>query len=83
MKENRQPKIIIIGLGNFTEDEFMEAFYNLINSSPNDILNYDESPEYKIEKLDNLIKFFEDREEFEKCANIKKIQELINLKKYE
>lgn len=83
MDENKKPKIIIIGLGNLNQDEFMEVFYNLIVSSPEDILSYDETPEHKISKLNGLIKFFEDREEFEKCAKIKEIQELINLDKNE
>lgn len=78
MEEGKRPKIIIIGLGDLSQDEFMEVFYNLIVSSPEDILSYDETPEHKIAKLDNLLKFFEEREQFEKCAKIKQIQELIN-----
>ena len=78
MEENKRPKIIIIGLGNLSQDEFMEVFYNLIISSPDDILSYDETAEHKITKLDSLLKFFEEREQFEKCAKIKEIQELIN-----
>lgn len=83
MEENKRPKIIIIGLGDLSQDEFMEVFYNLIIASPEDILEYDETPEHKIAKLDNLLKFFEEREQFEKCAKIKKIQELINSNKNE
>ena len=83
MEENKRPKIIIIGLGNLSQDEFMEVFYNLIISSPDDILSYDETIEHKIAKLDSLLKFFEGREQFEKCAKIKEIQELINSSKNE
>lgn len=78
MEEGKLPKIIIIGLGELGHDEFMEVFYNLSISSPEDILSYDETPEHKIAKLDNLLKFFEEKEHFEKCAKIKEIQELIN-----
>jgi hypothetical protein len=79
MEENKRPKIIIIGLDNLSQDEFMEVFYNLIISSPDDILSYDETTEHKMAKLDSLLRFFEEREQYEKCAKIKEIQELINL----
>jgi hypothetical protein len=78
MEENRPPRIIILGLNNIDHDEFMEVFYNLMISSPDNILNYDETPQHKIAKLDNLLKFFEEREQFEKCAKIKQIQKLLN-----
>jgi hypothetical protein len=79
MEENKRPKIIILGLGELGQDEFMEVFYNLIISSPKDILSYDETPEHKIAKLNHLLEFFEEREQYEKCAKIKEIQQLINL----
>jgi hypothetical protein len=79
MEENKRPKIIILGLGELGQDEFMEVFYNLIISSPEDILSYDETPEHKIAKLNHLLEFFEEREQYEKCAKIKEIQQLINL----
>jgi len=77
MEENKRPKIIILGLGELAHEEFMEVFYNLIISSPEDILGYDETPEHKIAKLNHLLEFFEEREQYEKCAKIKDIQELI------
>lgn len=79
MEENKQPRIIIIGLGNINRDEIMEIFYNLIISAPSDILNYEENTDSKIEKLNGLLEFFEEREQFEKCAEIKKVKELIIL----
>lgn len=83
MEENKKPKIIIVGLGALSQDEFMEVFYNLIVSSPEDVLSYEEPPERKIAKLDALIKFFEEKEQFEKCAKIKQMQELIKSNKNE
>lgn len=79
MEENKQPRIIIIGLGNINKDEIMEIFYNLIISAPSDILNYEESTDHKIEKLNDLLEFFEDSEQFEKCVEIKKVKDLIIL----
>lgn len=79
MEENKKPRIIIIGLGNMENDYLMEVFYNLIVSSPDEILNYNESSNYKIEKINNLLKYFEEKEEFEKCIKIKKVKDLIIL----
>lgn len=79
MEENKQPRIIIIGLGDMDKNQIMEIFYNLIISAPSDILNYEESTDRKIEKLNGLLKFFEDSEQFEKCAEIKKVKDLIIL----
>lgn len=78
MEENEKPKIIIIGLGEMSMDQFMDAFYTLIISAPEEIISYDETIEHKISKLNHVIKFFEEREEFEKCAKIKEIQNLLN-----
>jgi hypothetical protein len=79
MEENKLPKIIILGLEKLDHDELMEVFYNLLVSSPGDILKYDETPEHKIEKLNHLLKFFEEREQYEKCTKIKELQTTINL----
>lgn len=79
MKENKIPKIVMIELDNIHKDQFMEIFYNLIISAPNDILNYDENPDFKIKKLNDLLTFFEEKEQFEKCASIKKVKDFIIL----
>lgn len=83
MEENKRPKIIIVGLSGLDQDDFMEVFYNLMISSPEDILSYDETPEHKIAKLDGLLRFFEEREQFERCVKIKEMQKLINSNKDE
>lgn len=79
MEESKQPRIIIIGMGDIGRAHLMELFYNLIVSAPSEILNYNESFNYKIEKLNDLLKFFEELEQFEKCAEIKKVKDLIIL----
>lgn len=83
MEENKRPKIIIVGLSGLDQDDFMEVFYNLMISSPEDILSYDETPEHKIAKLDGLLRFFEEREQFERCVKIKEMQKLVNSNKDE
>lgn len=83
MEETDKPHIIIIGMGEIPTDDLMEAFYDLVISSPSDILNYDETLDNKISKLNNMLKFFEEREQFEKCAKIKEIQSMLNLQSNE
>lgn len=76
-KENDHSKFIIIGLSEFNHDDFMEVFYHILISEPNEILEYNELPEYKIEKLNYILKYFEDKEKYEKCIKIKEMQQMI------
>jgi len=47
-------------------------------SFPHNILSYDDvSALQKMQSLDKLIAYFEEREEYEKCNEIKKVQTLI------
>ena len=71
---------------NYDEDElemisnFMVAVDNEILNDYNNtctILSYDNDLQLYIEILDALILIFEDREEYEKCAHIKKIQDTV------
>lgn len=79
MEESKQPRIIIIGMGDIGKAHLMKLFYNLVVSDPNEILNYKESLSFKVKKLNDLLKFFEELEEFEKCAEIKRVKDLIIL----
>ena len=69
------------GFGELDHEQFINLFYSLIVGYPNSILNYDESLEFKRSKLDELIKYFEEREEFEKCLNVKKIKDMLDVNK--
>ena len=64
MEENKRHRIIILGLNQMNHEEFMEALYNLMVSQPDEILNYEEKSEYKIERLNSLLRLFEEREDF-------------------
>jgi hypothetical protein len=70
-------KFVVISFGQFGHDEFMEIFYHLLDVTPGHILEYDEDTELKIDKLNYIIKFFEDKEEYEKCARIKEVQQML------
>jgi hypothetical protein len=79
MKEEHSHNIILLGLDKLTYDQFLEAFYHIIESSPNDIIQYKESTEIKITKLNYILKYFEEKEEYEKCLKIKELQNLLAL----
>lgn len=76
-EDNEFEKFIIIGLGKFNHNDFMDIFYHLLESSPGEILAYDEEPNIKIEKLNYILKYYEDKEEYEKCVKIKNVQQMI------
>jgi len=51
----------------------------MIMTFPQDVLTYDDvSAKHRIESLDKLISHFAEKEEYEKCNEIKKIQSLLN-----
>jgi hypothetical protein len=78
MKDNRFHNIILMQLNKMSHDEFMEVFYNLVISSPQELLDYDEDPQHKIIKINNLLKHFEEKEQYERCIKIKELKKLIN-----
>jgi hypothetical protein len=64
------------GIGHLVEqskDTMMNMVYNAIVNNEHDAI-YNNSPvEERLEALQNVIRYFEDTEEYEKCFNIKKI----------
>ena len=84
----------VLNVGNYDEEE-LTMIYDFITSLDNDILNdynntctilsYDNDLELYIEIIDSLILVFEEREEYEKCAKLKKKKEesikIININK--
>ena len=47
------------------------------------ILPFDPTQEYiEVEDIDHMINYFEDKEEYEKCAVLKNFKSTINLDKY-
>lgn len=77
MKDESSHNIILLKLDELTHDQFLDAFYHVIESSPGDIIQYEESTKTKVTKLDYILKYFEEKEEYEKCLKIKELQNLL------
>jgi len=57
-------------------DHYMILCYNVITMFPDQVLHYDEkTAKHKIHSLDRILKHFEEKEDYERCAKIKDIQD--------
>lgn len=57
-------------------DYYMILCYNVITMFPNEVLQYDEKTvNHKIDSLDRILKYFEEREDYERCSKIKEVQD--------
>lgn len=71
-------RIILDNLEKLNYDDYMNLCYNMILAFPQDVLTYDDvSAKHRIESLNKLISHFAEKEEYEKCNEIKKIQNLL------
>ena len=69
-------KRLLDQLENTSWDQYMNLCYNVITMFPDQVLHYDEkTAKHKIQSLDRILTYFEEKEDFEKCAKIKKIQD--------
>jgi hypothetical protein len=59
--------------------QFMDLSYHVLMQSPIAVLKNSDSTESKINSMDNLIKYFEDLEEYEKCNNLQKLKSMLFL----
>ena len=76
--KDKHLRFILDNLERLNFDKYMNLCYNIIVSFPHNILSYDDvSALQKMQSLDKLIAYFEEREEYEKCNEIKKVQTLI------
>jgi len=71
-------KSLLDQLENTSWDQYMNLCYNTIIMFPDQVLQYDEkTAKHKIKSLDKILSHFEDKEDFEKCAKLKEIQDKI------
>tara|TARA_Y100001937_G_scaffold124072_2_gene188126 strand:- start:341 stop:610 length:270 start_codon:yes stop_codon:yes gene_type:complete len=70
---------LLLTLEHTDYDEFMKLSYAVIMQSPSYVLKREENIEAKVEGIDNMIKFFEEKEEYEKCTNLQKLKHLLFL----
>ena len=60
-------------------DEFMKLSYAVMMQSPSAVLKREDSIEIKVTAINEMIKFFEEKEEYEKCTNLQKLKQLLHL----
>jgi predicted sugar kinase len=60
-------------------DQFMDLSYHVLMHSPSAVIKRRDSSNEKIKSIDNMIKFFEEKEEYEKCTNLQKLKLIIPL----
>lgn len=58
-----------------SKETMMEMIYNAVVNKQHGALNHEASSSTKIEGLTSILNFFKEREEYEKCHEIKKIIE--------
>lgn len=70
--------IIIEGLMVSNKAHFFAALYQAMMEHPAYVILSDMPQERKLDILNNMLRFYEDREDFEKCANLFKMQQQLN-----
>ena len=69
-------KSLLDQLENTSWDQYMNLCYNTIMMFPDQVLRYDEkTAKHKIKSLDRILLHFEMKEDFEKCAKLKNLQD--------
>ena len=57
----------------------MDLTYHVLMQSPSSIIKRSDPDNAKKEGIDNLIKYFEKEEEYEKCDNLQKLKGMLFL----
>ena len=70
--------IIIEGLMVSNKSKFFAALYQAMIEHPSYVIVSDMPQERKLDILENMLKFYEDREDFEKCKVLFKMQQQLN-----
>jgi hypothetical protein len=69
-------KSLLDQLENTSWDQYMNLCYNTIMMFPDQVLQYDEkTAKHKIKSLSRILLHFESKEDFEKCAKLKEMQD--------
>lgn len=70
--------IIIEGLMVNNKSRFFSALYQAMMEHPAYVILSDMPQERKLDILNNMLSFYEEREDFEKCAKLLKMQQQLN-----
>ena len=63
----------------YPDTKFMKLSYAVMMQSPSAVLKREDSIEIKVTAINEMIKFFEEKEEYEKCTNLQKLKQLLHL----
>lgn len=70
--------LIIEGLLVNNKSAFFCALYHAMVEHPSYVILSDMELERKLELLSNMLSYYEEKEDYEKCANLLKIQQQVN-----
>ena len=70
---------LLLTLEHTNFDEYMKLSYAVMMQSPSAVLKREDAIETKVTAIDEMIKFFEEKEEYEKCTNLQKLKQLLFL----
>jgi len=72
-------KSLLLTLEQTNYDEFMKLTYVVMMQSPSEILKRKDSIDTKLDAINTMISFFEEKEEYEKCTNLQKLKHMLFL----
>ena len=75
---NSKWDLIIDGLMVNNKTIFFSALYQAMMEHPAYVILSDMPNERKIEILTNMLKYYEEKEDYEKCANLLQMQQQVN-----
>ena len=81
MSENKEYNDLLLELMHLKQtdyDKFMRKLYEAVSREFKDALHNNDPLTEKERVLDTIIKYFEEREEYEKCANLKKMADSLH-----
>lgn len=71
-------KYLLISLDDLPVEIYMNIVYDILINYPEDIIYYNLDLDTKLEKIDFLLKYFEETEEFEKCQKIQEFKSTLS-----
>lgn len=81
MPENKEYNDLLLELMRLKKtdyDKFMRKMYEAVSGEFKDALHNNDPIDTKAKALNTMIQYFQDREEYEKCAVLKKMADSLN-----
>ena len=70
-------KNLLLNLEYSDYDQYMDLLYYVIIQNTKEVLENKDAVKDKVEVFDNLINYFEETEEYEKCTNLQKLKSML------